>query len=153
MPISDTQALLSFIGACSNKQTNIFSTKLTASCMAVYKLSFGVYKTKKKQTKKRASMFKGYALKARLILEESFRDSSRIRNIFAPDSFSRLHAGAMRRPGLVACLESLKPLSKVNIFYPNKRSRTFQCVQKSANLSTLNVKNPKTFMSPEKNLL
>lgn len=63
--------------------------------MAVYKLSFGVYKMKKKQTKKRASMFKGYALKTRLILEEIFGDSSRIRNIFAPDSFNRLHADAM----------------------------------------------------------
>lgn len=98
-------------------------------------------------------MFKGYALKARLILKDIFRDSSGIRHIFAPDSFSRLHAGAMRRPGLVACLESLKPLSKVNTFYPKKRSRTFQRVQKSANLNTLNVKNPKTFMYPDKNLL
>lgn len=96
MPISDTQALLSFIGACNNKQTNIVSIKLTAPCMAVHKLSFRIYNTKKTQTKKRASMFKGYASKVRLILEEIFRDSSRIRNIFAHDSFSRLHADAMR---------------------------------------------------------
>ena len=133
MPISDTQALLSFMGACNEKTNKHFQRKVHGSLHNLYTGFLLEYIRRRKSQKAEGdgkSMLTGYALKARLT-KRRFRHES--------EHFcTRL------------VLESLIPESEVNTFHPNKCSWTFRCVQTSANLNTLNVQNPKTFMNTEK---
>ena len=77
--------------------------------------------------------------KTRFTLEEIFPDSSRIRNVFVPDSFCCLHTGGRIRNKNVPVWSSpeiLNPEFKVGTLYPNTfESGKFCSVNDSFNKS------------------